>query len=195
MFPSTTTTTEELKKSVFNSNPKKFGLEPSLNPICSHKILYYRLPIHEGPHGFFRGNKCKIDLVIPGIMELPHLSSSDVHRINDIPVLPFFILVLQKLQGWDDRRMMYTYPKKLARAPVDARDVQQLLMTPGLAQIGSAKRFIDEGVLTPSFISKSRVRICSFCESFPRFRDQLLCVWNSMGDSGANCNNAFPALD
>ena len=43
-------------------------------------------------------------------------------------MVPFSVLVLQKLQGWDDhRKLRWTEPKKYAKASIDARDLQELL--------------------------------------------------------------------
>ncbi|KAF9523181.1 hypothetical protein CPB83DRAFT_863316 [Crepidotus variabilis] len=174
VLPPRPATTESLKRAIFDHDNERFGLEPSLNPDCQHKILYYRLKAKDGPHGFFAGNKCKIDIVVPGVMELPRINSSHIKWLHDLPVLPFSILVLQKLQGWDDHRQMLSNHKKYAKAATDARDVQHLLTLENqIKSSQSAQCWLGKEVLTKEFVESSERRVQLFCQSYPGTQDLL----------------------
>ena len=44
----------------------------------------------------------KVDILLPGVMHLPALPTSMITRISSLPLVPFPVLLLQKLQGWAD---------------------------------------------------------------------------------------------
>ena len=75
----------------------KFYTMPSVDPSATYRKLYYRLP---APEGRFRS--CKVDILVPGTLSIPKLSRRRIERIRGIPVLPFCVLLILKIQGWRD---------------------------------------------------------------------------------------------
>ena len=84
-------------------------------------------------------------------------------------MIPFSLLLLQKLQGWDDhRKLRWTYPKKYAKATIDARDLHQLLMLEQhVAPLRVSQPWNDSSLFTEEFMILSRQRVRDFCDSFP----------------------------
>jgi len=167
-FPLPELSREPLKHIIQQAHPR-LHLERSANPTASFKILYFYLDGINGPRGFFPGNKCKIDILIPGILHLPHLSGSQIRQLGGLPVVPFSVLLLQKLQGWDDhRKQRWTDPKKYAKSSIDARDLQELLnLEQHVVPLRVSQPWNDLSLFGEEFMNLSRQRVQDFCDHFP----------------------------
>ena len=84
--------------------------------------------------------ECKVDILAPGTMHLPHLRTTYIHWVDEIPLVPFSLLLVQKLQAWDDNRNAEESFRQY-RQHKDAKDVKKLLglkeFVEALTQIGS----------------------------------------------------------
>ena len=167
-FPPPELSREPLKDIIQQGHPR-LHLERPANPSAPFKILFFYLDGINGPRGFFPGNKCKIDILIPGILHLPHLSGSQIPQLGGLPVVPFSVLLLQKLQGWDDhRKMRWSEPKKFAKSSIDARDLQELLtLQQHIVPLRVSQPWNDTSLFTEEFMSLSRQRVRDFCDHFP----------------------------
>lgn len=115
--------TTEYIKNMISRNPG-FYLRPSKKPGETYKVLYYRLQ----PNLLYDRRSCKVDILIPGIMNIPHISSDRLVWKNTLPVLPILVLLLLKLQGWSDHRAS-TRSDMQQKQYVDIRDINQLVAT------------------------------------------------------------------
>ncbi|KAF9486284.1 hypothetical protein BDN70DRAFT_870380 [Pholiota conissans] len=140
--------TEELKQLIYRTRPGDFYLKDPRDQEATYKILIYRpSPSAHRPARTMKqiirlpDPECKVDILIPGTMYLPHLRPELVqwHQVeatesrrlrariaNAIPLVPFSLLLVHKLQGWDDNRK-HEESYKRDRRHKDAKDVKRLL--------------------------------------------------------------------
>ncbi|KAF9008329.1 hypothetical protein BDQ17DRAFT_1237020 [Cyathus striatus] len=115
---------EELKNMLVETD-KDFYLVPSKDPHATFEVLWYSLP--ERRPGI--NHACKVDILIPGIMSLPHIPLEEIvftPPADDIPLMPYIPLLLMKLKGWIDHG---ADPRLHVRDKLrqDERDVFELL--------------------------------------------------------------------
>jgi len=111
---------ERIKEVIVNADDRYF-LKPSRRRTATYKILICRLP------GWRAHGRCvKVDILVPGTMGLPEISSSETPVINRVPVMPLFDLLIMKTQGWWDHRVS---PRKdfHEKEDADVDDVDALL--------------------------------------------------------------------
>jgi len=177
-FPPPHITAELIKEAVFNVDNNRFSLETPKAPQADYKVLYYRIDESDAPLGTFHGNKYKIDILTPGTMHLPSLSEDQIEWYGGLPVVPFPVLLLQKLQGWDDHRRMQNEPRKYAKRLTDARDVHDLLAleehVDALRQSGPYQwPWKNRDVFSEDFERLSMIRVRDFCAFYPKTRDMF----------------------
>ncbi|KAF9540264.1 hypothetical protein CPC08DRAFT_770826 [Agrocybe pediades] len=168
-------TAEYLKQVVANGDPDHFTLDWGKNTAAAHpyRVLYYSVDSGLAPANTFHKDKCKVDILLPGIMHLPHLSKSEIKWKNDLPVIPFSLLLLQKLQGWDDHRRL-PEPYQCEKSITDASDVHALLKLEHVVPLRFAKPWGDRALFSEEFISLSIRRVKEFTELFPSCKDDWL---------------------
>ena len=109
---------EEIKDYIVNHhNSNRFTLEPI--PRKKWGILWFNL--HWG-----RGLRCKVDIIVTGRntkLQIPKMPKHHIAYLYDIPVAPFLVLLILKVQGWRDRSLN-SYWNKVAR---DRGDIDRLL--------------------------------------------------------------------
>jgi len=84
---------EALKSRLVALNPK-FYLVRARDSTAKYKVLWYT-PTQYGP--------CiKVDILLPGVLDIPSIPSSSITRDNDakLPCAPFSLVLLLKLQAW-----------------------------------------------------------------------------------------------
>ncbi|CDO76315.1 hypothetical protein BN946_scf184751.g7 [Trametes cinnabarina] len=106
---------ESLKEVLVNED-MSFYLVRSRNPSANYKVLWCELP-----HA-----KCKVDILLPGILNIPVVPQRDIVWISGYPVMPLIPLLLLKLQGLVDHRRS-TRRDEQEKQHVDASDVWTLL--------------------------------------------------------------------
>ncbi|KAJ2927046.1 hypothetical protein H1R20_g10050, partial [Candolleomyces eurysporus] len=109
---------EQLKKLLLDKDPRHFYLTMPRDPEATYRVLWYRQS--------YLGPTCKVDVLIPGTMHLPNLSPTLSKWIDNVPLVPFSLLLLHKLQGWDDHRLAEEDHKR-RKMPQDAADIKRLL--------------------------------------------------------------------
>jgi hypothetical protein len=133
----------------------------------------------------------KVDILLPGVMHLPALPVFMITQLSYLPLVPFPVLLLHKLQGWADH-CMATEARYRAKIGVDARDlkwcldqrnVQRHLMkyvryrsSPSLKE-RFKEIWSDRTMFSEEFEALSRVRVSQFCDVYTGLRD----VWKAIG--------------
>lgn len=113
--------TEYLKRLLTTHASTTFYLRPSKAPGATYKVLFARLGTK------YSRRSCKVDILIPGILDIPHVDRHRIVRVNDLPVIPLIVLLLLKLKGWSDHRASSRSDFQ-QKQYVDVRDINQLLM-------------------------------------------------------------------
>ena len=155
---------EELKRRVVSANPS-FYLVPSKTPGATYKVLWYR----NRP-----ASRCKVDLLLPGTMNIPFISSSAIkHPEPGYPCAPFALVFLLKLQAWVQHRDSEELRFRL-KASTDAADLKMMLPI-ALGKNFNIRR--KKPYLPPSFIAPAALRV----ERFVRECPETLPEWTALG--------------
>jgi hypothetical protein len=146
---------EAIKRALVSANPD-FYLRNAKSPLATYKVLYYRMP--------FRGF-CKVDLLLPGIMNLPALPTKLVVTIDDLPITPFALLLITKLQCWDDHCKA---PEQFKREKqyTDIIDIETLLGLKYAVALRKERPWTSAEMFSPELqaLTKRRVKdICAVC--------------------------------
>jgi hypothetical protein len=150
-------TTEELKQLITRGDPSTFYLRPAKTPGATYKVLWAKLR----PNLVYSRRSCKVDILIPGTLNIPFVPPSLVPMIDELPVMPIISLLLLKLQGWEDHRNS-TRSDMQHKQYMDIRDINQLL------QIASQReaRLEDElGWLPQEFVDTGRERLARYLQT------------------------------
>ena len=112
---------EEVKAYIANHH-HRFSLEEPRTRGATYKKLYFHL--HVG-----LGFRCKVDILVSGLdspLHIPSIPQRYVAYLGthaDIPVVPFLVLLILKVQGWRDN----LDSNKQDKIPRDIEDVNTLL--------------------------------------------------------------------
>ena len=160
-------------KQLLAASDDPFFLAPSRRRNAGYKVLWYRLPSPAGRPL----RKCKVDILVPGVMNIPTIPQRQIKRKNGLPVMPLLPLLMMKLQGWIDHR---TSPRADFRVKqhVDVEDIEELLEIACRTgtRIGSHSLYW----LPSDFIYTARTRVYKFTLKFPYTEDQ----WEFLGLEG-----------
>lgn len=158
---------EELKRRVVAANPS-FYLISAKKPGATYKVLWYRAN--------YASSRCKVDLLLPGIMDIPLIPTSAVDRTHPgKPCAPFGVVFLLKLQAWQQHRDSDEV-RWVIKASTDALDIRRLL------PIAVAKGFNiqrAEAYLPPSFVASAQSRAKKFVKEWSETRHW----WKALGFS------------
>ncbi|KAH9835006.1 uncharacterized protein C8Q71DRAFT_710657 [Rhodofomes roseus] len=163
------TSTEYLKQLLVNE-PNDFYLVPSKKRDANYKVLWYRLP--PGARG--KKRKCKVDVLVPGMLNIPAVPSAQVAYARHLPVMPLLPLLLLKLQGWTDHRDSDRRDFR-RKQHVDVEDVKELLSFACDLRVRIGSR--ELGWLPADFVEAAQNRIHEFVGEFP----ESVLRWRSLG--------------
>ncbi|KAI0321527.1 hypothetical protein OF83DRAFT_1020137, partial [Amylostereum chailletii] len=136
-----------------------YTFKSSTNPRNTYKIVWYRMPGRSYV-------EIKVDVLVPPIMDIPWVpaSRSVWFQNKTLPSMPFFPLLLLKLQAWDDHRnASFRRPDLREKQHVDVQDIDQLLVI--AARKGVHRK--DSGWLPATFISEGERRVRSYTIAYP----------------------------
>ena len=153
---------EELKRRIASANPK-FYLIQSKDPFATYKILWYRV-------GHRRS--CKVDILQPGIMNIPLISTDKIEYINNLPVMPFSLNLLMKLQGWEDHKNSPKFHHNQKQF-MDINDLNRML--PIAVARGAKPRM--ETWIPEDFIRIAEIRV----KEYVRLYDNSRKHWEHLG--------------
>ncbi|EPS93281.1 hypothetical protein FOMPIDRAFT_1136505 [Fomitopsis schrenkii] len=109
-------------KQLLADSDDPFYLAPSRRRNAGYKVLWYRLP---SPAGSPR-RKCKVDILVPGILNIPNIPPWLIKHKLGLPVMSLLPLLMMKLQGWTDHRDSRRSDFQ-AKQHVDVEDIEELL--------------------------------------------------------------------
>jgi hypothetical protein len=119
--PQSALTQEDIKEAIIAANPDCFILKAAHNPTATYCVLYYSVSTSTAPPP-----PSKVDILLPGMMHLPSLPALLITWKNELPLVPFSVLILQKLQGWNNHQNAVE-DKYIKKAPVGAQDLGCLI--------------------------------------------------------------------
>ncbi|KAK7038874.1 hypothetical protein VNI00_010506 [Paramarasmius palmivorus] len=158
-------TQEELKRQVVANDPNFYTIA-SKDPFATYRVLFYRL--NEYTSRYLR-RSCKVDLLLPGVMNIPNVPTSYIRYIDDRhrlkPLMPFLPLLMLKLQAWMDHGES-TKLHMRAKQPVDVRDIMELLNL-AVTKYTDVKLAKEESWLPDTFVSAGRKRVRAFTRMYP----------------------------
>jgi hypothetical protein len=160
---------EDIKDAIVAADPDHFILKAASDPTATYRVLYYSLS-----NSTARSNSSKVDILLPGVMHLPALPTSLIAWKGELPLVPFSVLILQKLQGWDDHRNAVE-DKYTRKAPLDAQDLAYLIGSTSsrrnavvLGELKQTRPWSNRILFSEEFERLSRDRVISFCGAFPQ---------------------------
>ncbi|KAF9461055.1 hypothetical protein BDZ94DRAFT_1168535 [Collybia nuda] len=160
-------TQEDLKLLIVRADPHNYILRDAKDPEATYRVLHYRRNIF-GPARMYQVTT-KIDLVLPGTMHFPVLPLSSIAWNGDLPVIPYSLLLLHKLQAWDDH-LKATECRYTRKVPADVGDLEWLL-SPGrfMDYLKMTIPWRDRTIFTEEFVMLSVERVKDFCFAFPPY--------------------------
>ena len=111
---------ERIKETIANAD-RPYFLKLSKRRKETYKILMCRLPGWHAYHSYV-----KVDIFTSGTINLPTIFASDTPRINNIPVMPLFDLLVMKRWGWWHHRILLR-EDFLTKVKTDVFNVDALL--------------------------------------------------------------------
>ncbi|KAF8813126.1 hypothetical protein BYT27DRAFT_7181703 [Phlegmacium glaucopus] len=138
-----------------------------------------------------RAISSKVDILLPGVMNLPALPTSMLTQRSSLPLVPFPVLLLQKLQAWTDH-CAATEARYRRKISVDVRDLEWCLNSGAVH--GHLMRYVlskdrksrkelwkevwsDRRMFSEEFEELSRMRVEEFCER----HEGLRAAWRAIG--------------
>lgn len=161
-----TSDVEAKKRLLVRFNPQ-FYLLPSQNPNATYRVLWYAT---------LRGARVKVDILQPGVMSVPYFGPDKVAWIKkrfagcSPPVAPLEVVLLLKLQGWDDH-LQSNVAHRHEKHHTDVVHIYDLL------RIGSYSGQLNFSYLPADFIQRAQDRVYSFVQAYPDSKD----AWSSLG--------------
>ncbi|PVF92768.1 hypothetical protein CPB86DRAFT_790831 [Serendipita vermifera] len=184
---------EYIKRRIVNSNPS-FFLVPSKKPLATYKILYYRPSSTRSSYSssYYDNSSyasssyssytntrtsIKVDILLPGIMSIPRISSSLIDTTNSrrLPAAPLSLTLLLKLQAWSQHRaaIEYHFSKEQYK---DSSDLDQLVP---IAERKGLKIRRDGLELPIEFVNEAQARVKEYLQAHPNSPTRS--GWVSMG--------------
>ena len=164
---------ETIKRMLTGANPA-FYTVASKTIGATYRVLWYH------PRGWSLTphiDSVKVDILLPGIMDIPSFSASyiDTGNFHRLPAAPFSIVLLLKLQAWSQHR---TAAKAylVAKQYTDASDLETLV---SLAAANGVR--ISEAVLPSSFVEAAKARVLEYVLRYPDSR--TMSGWRTIGFS------------
>jgi hypothetical protein len=153
---------ERLKTMLVAADPN-FYLVAAKTPGATYKVLWYRLD---------PDSRLKIDILRPGIMNIPCVPPELIGRVSGLPVMPLSGILLLKLQAWEDHRNAEKWHMR-DKAQVDYADLARLLPI----AIREGLYLPDETWLPENFIEAARSRV----ERLLMLNEDMYCQWQEIG--------------
>jgi hypothetical protein len=76
-------TQEQLKARLIALDPR-FYTVASKDPYATYRVLWFRLPTYTTGYSYaYRDRSCKVDLLLPGIMNIPFVPKERIYKVRD----------------------------------------------------------------------------------------------------------------
>ncbi|KAF5374520.1 hypothetical protein D9615_009030 [Tricholomella constricta] len=171
--PASAITPEELKQELVMYDPYHFFTTAARDPSATYRVLYYRLT--NAPAQTAR-TSCKVDILLPGLMHLPHVPPPLIFWDEGLPLVPFALLLLHKLQAMDDHRNAAVWHKR-QKQQTDVQDVEGLLALSVCVPLVFSRPWSDRQLFSEEFETRTRRRVREFCFAYPEYAQ----AWDSLG--------------
>jgi len=136
---------EQLKEMLVKDDSTHFYLVASKRKGATHRILHFR----------HSGQDTKVDVVLPGIMEIPSLPPAECYTATILEkkfeVVPYKMLLYMKLRGWEDRTNWSPQKDKMK---TDEQDIRFLLSL--------EQKYTDKETLPSEFLRMGERRLARF---------------------------------
>jgi hypothetical protein len=149
---------EAIKQRLCQAN-NQFYTVGARNPNNPWTVLWYRWYSDSNR----RFEKFKIDILTPGVLELPYIHPSYVVEIQTLPCAPLLLLLFHKLKAWVARRSSHRQDLR-AKIPGDVRDIDDLLE---LAYYLGLDITEEKPYITDSFRDASYTMVRKFIREYP----------------------------
>jgi hypothetical protein len=156
-------TQERLKALLVTANPD-FYLVAAKTPGATYRVLWCRLT------GYRRS--CKVDILLPGIMNIPRVPRELIKRVQNLPVMPLAGILLLKLQAWEDHRDAEKWYMR-EKAWVDKADLSCMLPI----AIGTRLQVTKETWLPEDFVRAGKARAKRLVPA----SDEMYGQWKKVG--------------
>ncbi|KZT08228.1 uncharacterized protein LAESUDRAFT_649487 [Laetiporus sulphureus 93-53] len=161
---------ETLKRMLVMADPDFYTLAAKdLN--AAYRVLWCKVPTR---YTYGRERRCKVDVLIPGVMNIPDVPRDRISRISGLPVMPLDLLFFLKLQSWTDHRDSPQY-WKVSKQYDDSRDIEELLLI--LKKRGVSIRRSGVAWLSEAFVAAGRGRMAQYVRAYPSSRTK----WEELG--------------
>lgn len=158
---------EAIKQQLCEEDDRFFTV-PARNHKDNWTVLWWRTDSDEP--GF---EKFKVDILVPGDVDLPDIHPDYVVKIDRFPCAPLHLLLFHKLKAWSDRR--YSPRRDLrAKTAADARDIGDLLRIANKTQLKVMKY---RPYITDPFRRASYSRLKKFDRVYPEYTE----LWEGLG--------------
>ncbi|KAI4294719.1 hypothetical protein K525DRAFT_211966, partial [Schizophyllum commune Loenen D] len=147
-------------------DPAHFFSKPGRAPGASYRVLYYGSPR-------IRSWSIKVDILLPGILHLPALPEERIVWIAGFPVIPFPLLLLHKLQAYDDH-INAEAQHHFVQWQKDRDDIEALLDLRGYIEEWP---WHDQAVFSEEYLALSSRRVTDFAAKFTYSR----AAWEELG--------------
>ncbi|GBE84653.1 hypothetical protein SCP_0606320 [Sparassis crispa] len=168
---------ERLKQMLIEGDSSFFLRAPSRNQNADYRVLWYKLSSRPEQ----RERKCKVDILVPGLMSLPRVP---VEHITDVvvsprpgqahqvalPVMPLVPLLLMKLKGWKDHRDSDQAHMQVKQGD-DVNDIARLLRIVK-NQGAFGVRHSSLNWLPDEFVAEAHGRVHEFVKRFPALAEK-----------------------
>src|SRR5258706_6479536 len=153
---------ETIKRMLTSANPA-FYTVASKTIGATYRVLWYN---PRGSSLFLRTDSVKVDILLPGIMDIPSFSADYISTNNSrqLPAAPFSIVLLLKLQAWSQHRAAFKAYLN-SKQYTDASDLE--IIVPLAAANGVR---ISEAVLPSSFVEAAKHRVLEYVRNYPSSR-------------------------
>jgi len=149
---------EAIKQELCQAN-NRFYTVRARNPRNPWNVLWWQGQFNGAPSPV----KIKIDILIPGVLDLAYVHPSYIDWFNGLPCAPLDLTLLHKLKGWDDRHYSPRQDQR-AKIPWDAQDIWDLLQRADEVRLNITNY---RPYITDSFRDASYRRLRKFALEYP----------------------------
>ena len=166
---------EFVQQGLVNRN-KQFFTRRTKDPAATYRALFHYIPQSAVLPPNFKIRECKVNTLLPGVMNLPYLDEQQVNEVDGLPVVPVLVLLLQKLQGWEEH-FNCVEPHTFRKHAVDAEEIRELLEKMGEMPVRLFRPWSEREALGVEFVKASVERVKKFCVRFP----ETAVYWAGLG--------------
>lgn len=144
-----------------------------LKPWQTHQTLWYCRSLNR------RDLQCRVDILVPCILRLHGLSPIHITIVDQLPVLPFYLTLLQTLQPWYHDIKTGAKEENCTR---HLQNIEGMLSSRHVAMLKIERPWEDNGggkklFGTSSFRAATRPRVKLFYAYHPQFAED----WKLLG--------------